>query len=72
MHLESLTDQTVTIPGTHPTRIHFTRGETIHTENSHKFTPESLTALLASASFTPTRTYNDPAQTFAVTLATAL
>jgi len=72
MHLESLTNQTVTIPTTpHPTRIHFTQGETIHTENSHKFTPEALTTLLTSASFTPTRTFQDPAQTFAVTLATA-
>jgi L-histidine N-alpha-methyltransferase len=73
MHLESLTDQTVTIPTTsRPTRIHFTQGETIHTENSHKFTPAALTTLLASADFTPTRTFQDPAQTFAVTLATAI
>jgi L-histidine N-alpha-methyltransferase len=73
MHLESLTDQTVTIPTTgKPTRIHFTQGETIHTENSHKFTPAALTTLLASANFTPTHTFHDPAQTFAVTLATAI
>jgi len=69
MHLESLTNQSVQIEGQ---RIDFARGETIHTENSYKFTPESLTTLLTSADFTPTRTFQDPAQTFVVTLATAL
>ncbi len=42
MHLESLCDQTVIIPAniTSPTlTLHFTQGETIHTENSYKFTP---------------------------------
>jgi dimethylhistidine N-methyltransferase len=69
MHLESLRSQTVHIEGK---RIDFAAGETIHTENSHKFTTSALSALLASANFAPTRTFQDPAQTFAVTLATAL
>jgi dimethylhistidine N-methyltransferase len=69
MHLESLSDQSVQIDGK---RIDFAQGETIHTENSYKFTPEALTTLLTSSNFTTTRTFRDPAQTFAVTLATAV
>ena len=68
MHLESLTMQTVHIAGH---AIVFTAGETIHTENSYKFSAQSLTTLLGSAGFTTTRTFHDPAHTFAVTLATA-
>ena len=69
MHLESLTDQVVHLAGT---RIPFTCGETIHTENSYKFTEATVAALLTEARFTPTRTFTDPDHTFAVTLATAL
>ena len=32
-------------------RIAFRRGETIHTENSYKFTPERVTDLLAQAGY---------------------
>jgi L-histidine N-alpha-methyltransferase len=69
MHLESRVDQTVTIGNE---RIAFRAGETIHTENSHKFTADALTKLFASAGFTAERTFYDPAQSFAVTLARAL
>jgi L-histidine N-alpha-methyltransferase len=75
MHLESLRPQTVTIPtgtqthGTQPHQIPFAKGETIHTENSYKFTSRALTTLLTNANFTPTRTYRDPTQSFALTLA---
>jgi L-histidine Nalpha-methyltransferase len=69
MHLESLTNQSVQIEGK---SIAFAQGETIHTENSYKFSPEALTTLFTSANFTPATTFQDPAQTFAVTLATAL
>jgi dimethylhistidine N-methyltransferase len=42
MHLESLCDQTVHIGG----RVfHLNAGETIHTENSHKFTMEGFSAM---------------------------
>jgi dimethylhistidine N-methyltransferase len=68
MHLESLTAQTAQLAGK---RITFATGETIHTENSYKFSAESLSALLSGAGFTTTRTFQDPARTFAVTLATA-
>jgi L-histidine N-alpha-methyltransferase len=73
MHLESLHPQTVTISTggeAHP--IHFAQGETIHTENSYKFTAATTDALLANSSFTPTRTFHDSTQTFALILATAL
>jgi len=69
MHLESLTAQTAHVAGR---TIHFAAGETIHTENSYKFTSASLDALLTTAGFTPTRTFHDEAHTFAVTLATAV
>jgi L-histidine N-alpha-methyltransferase len=73
MHLESLITQTVHIPTeTGVIRIPFAAGETIHTENSHKFTPASLTTLLEAAGFNPNRTFHDDAHTFAVTLAEAV
>ena len=72
MHLEALTPQTVRIPtDTGATTIHFAAGETIHTENSHKFTTAALARLLTGAGFEPTRTFTDAARRFAVTLATA-
>ena len=75
MHLESLTHQTVVIPANSTgstLTLHFTPGETIHTENSYKFTATAITQLLNSASFTPTHTWQDPQHRFAVTLATAI
>jgi len=68
MHLESLVTQTVHIAGR---SIPFAARETIHTENSYKFTHAALDALLTGACFTATKTFTDVAQTFAVTLATA-
>jgi L-histidine N-alpha-methyltransferase len=68
MHLESLTDQTVQIGSN---RIAFAEGETIHTENSYKFTPESIQALLDASGFARTHTWHDPDCRFAVTLAEA-
>jgi L-histidine N-alpha-methyltransferase len=69
MHLESLTPQTVQIGGH---RILFVEGETIHTENSNKFTGEALDTLLTLSGFTPTRTFHDPTESFALTLAHTL
>jgi len=48
MHLISLAAQTVTIPGTRLT-VTFTEGETIHTENSYKYTVAGLHSLAAEA-----------------------
>ncbi len=75
MHLVSGSRQTVTIAETvtgAPLDIHFAEDETIHTENSYKFTPERLAALLASADFAVAQTFTDPAELFAVTLAAAV
>ena len=72
MHLASSCRQTVGIPANAAgpaLTLHFTPGETIHTENSHKFTSASIAALLTN--FSPVRTFTDPDRLFAVTLATA-
>jgi L-histidine Nalpha-methyltransferase len=75
MHLESLRSHTVTLPA-NPAgpalTVHFAQGETIHTENSYKFTAAAISTLLAQSSFVPTHTWHDPATRFAVTLATAI
>ncbi|MGZ6038954.1 MAG: ergothioneine biosynthesis protein EgtB [Phenylobacterium sp.] len=49
MHLESLKDQTVRVAGR---AVRFAAGETIHTENSCKFTVEGFAALAAKAGWT--------------------
>ena len=69
MHLESLAAQTVTIAGQ---RIEFGEGETIHTENSYKFTQASILALLNSSSFALDLILHDDQQRFAVVLAKAI
>jgi len=69
MHLESLAPQTAHIEGQ---PFHFDQGETIHTENSYKFSDTALSTLFASASFKPQHTWHDPARSFAVTLAEAI
>jgi L-histidine N-alpha-methyltransferase len=69
MHLESLYLQTVHLAGR---KISFAQFETIHTENSHKFTDEALTQLLTRSGFAPTRTFHDPTRSFALTLAHTL
>jgi L-histidine N-alpha-methyltransferase len=74
MHLAAVQPQTVRIPASAASpalTLHFAAGETIHTENSYKFTDEAVAALLEASFFTPTRTFHDPDHLFAVTLATA-
>ncbi len=75
MHLESLVEQTVRFPaneGADAFTVGFAQGETIHTENSYKFTPAAVETLLACANFKATKSWQDPKHLFAVTLATAL
>ena len=58
MHLESLTAQRVHLPADDfgpAMTFGFAAGETIHTENSYKFTPAKVEALLASANFKATK-----------------
>jgi dimethylhistidine N-methyltransferase len=56
MHLESMTDQTVTVAGH---AFDFAAGETIHTENSYKFAPDEFDAMAAAAGFTPEARWTD-------------
>jgi L-histidine N-alpha-methyltransferase len=75
MHLQSLLPQAVHIPANAAgpaLTLHFAQSETIHTENSYKFTPTAIAALLSETHFAPTRTFTDPQNHFAVTLATAI
>jgi dimethylhistidine N-methyltransferase len=75
MHLESHARQQVHIPANSDgvaLSLGFGPGETIHTENSYKFTPAAIEALLTPANFTIARTWHDPQHLFAVTLATAV
>jgi L-histidine N-alpha-methyltransferase len=75
MHLESLAAQRVHIPANSSgpaLTVNFVKGETIHTENSYKFTPAAVEDLLASANFKLTQSWQDPRHLFAVTLATAV
>ena len=75
MHLKSLVPQRVTIPANSAgpdVHINFFGGEVIHTENSYKFTPTTIAALLDDSGFTAARTFTDAGSLFAVTLATAV
>jgi L-histidine N-alpha-methyltransferase len=68
MHLESTRDQRVNIPAAQLS-VQFAAFETIHTESSYKFTRKTLGALLDDAGFTIERTWTDPRQWYALTLA---
>jgi len=68
MHLESTRDQCVNIPAAQLS-IQFAAFETIHTENSYKFTQKTLGALLDDAGFSIAQTWTDPRQWYALTLA---
>jgi len=57
MHIESLKGQTVRINGS---SFDFEAGETIHTENSHKYGIEEFQACAAQAGFEPVRCWTDP------------
>ncbi len=68
MHLESTCDQCVSIPAAELS-VQFAAFETIHTENSYKFTQNTLRALLDDAGFTSQHTWTDARQWYALTLA---
>ncbi len=74
MHLVSTCAQTISVPMSPAgpaLTLRFTPGESIHTENSYKFTRESLSALL-SPRFRPVRSFRDAEDRFALTLAEAV
>ncbi len=63
MHLSSKTPHQVQVQGE---RYDFKRGETIHTENSYKYTVEEFHQLAALANFTPLKTWTDPLSLFSL------
>lgn len=67
MHLESLIAQRVRLAAVGAT-LDFDAGETIHTENSYKYTPGQAETLLSAAGFAPVERWTDPREWFAVYL----
>ena len=65
MHLVSLREQTAQAGGE---TFDFEAGESIHTENSHKFTVEGFAALAAQAGWRQDRVWTDPQRLFSVML----
>jgi dimethylhistidine N-methyltransferase len=63
MHLVSRVKQQVELAGQ---RFVLDEGESLHTENSHKFTIEGLRALAQRAGFRPGPVWTDPARLFSV------
>ena len=68
MHLRAVRDVTFTIAGQ---RFAMAGGETIHTENSHKYDARSARQLLAAGGWTALREWTDPDEMFALVLAEA-
>lgn len=62
MHLESLREQTVRVNGC---GFDFAEGETIHTENSYKYTPESFEKICEGL-FRVEKVWTDPEELFSV------
>jgi dimethylhistidine N-methyltransferase len=71
MHLESLIRQTVEIPDLQLS-VALRRGETIHTENSYKYTQERLTQILRKTGFHIQERWMDDRKWFSVALAEAV
>ena len=67
MHLESMVEQQVSITAL-DLEIGFRRGETIHTENSYKYTPTTVRDLLRSSGFVPADQWHDDQMWFGVFL----
>lgn len=68
MHLEAVRDVAFTIEGR---RFEMAAGETIHTENSHKYGPRDARLLLRAGAWTPIAEWTDAADQFALILAEA-
>jgi dimethylhistidine N-methyltransferase len=65
MHLESTTEQTVSV---NQELFQFLEGETIHTENCYKFSEKSFTDMASKAGLSPAKTWSDSRNLFAVML----
>ena len=68
MHLEAVRDVVFTVEGR---PFEMAAGETIHTENSHKYGPRDARLLLRSGGWTPIAEWTDPDDQFALYLAEA-
>jgi L-histidine Nalpha-methyltransferase len=71
MHLESLITQIVFVPAL-DLQVRLSRAETIHTENSYKFTDEQIGGLLGRAGFDVLRRWKDQRGWFGEYLAQAI
>jgi len=67
MHLRSLVDQVVCLPGADLV-VDFASGESIHTETCHKFSLDELQALARDSGFRPADVWLDSAWPFAESL----
>ena len=65
MHLVSRRAQTVPVAGR---QVRFRAGETIHTENSYKYTLDTLANLAGDAGWRRLRLWTDPARLFSIQL----
>ena len=61
--MESLKAQTIRVAGRN---FSFARGETIHTENSYKYTVETFRVLAEAAGWRPVGVWTDESDYFAV------
>ena len=68
MHLAATRDVAFTIDGE---RFAMKAGETVHTENSHKYGPNGARLLLRAGAWSPIREWLDPQKRFALILAEA-
>ena len=68
MHLEAVDDCAFTIAGR---SFRLAAGETIHTENSHKYDPRGARLLLRAGGWTPLAEWSDPDDMFLIVLAQA-
>lgn len=69
MHLVSKCKQVIQIAGE---TIHFERGETIHTENSYKYSLDGFKAMVEEAAFEPNTVWQDEEQLFSLHYLTAV
>lgn len=67
MHIRSLRDQRVSIPGADMS-LDLACGELLHTENSYKFSVPGIHAMAAGSGFEVVRLWQDPGKAFAVVL----
>ena len=68
MHLEALEDIDFTVSGH---KVAMRRGETIHTENSHKYSPDQVRLMLQAGGWTPARLWSNLSEDFLLVLAEA-